>query len=120
MDLLGVVVRRLFLPIGSESCYELLPVDQSSVVLVEHVCYVFHLKAGGVEFGLDDSFNEVISGNQFVVILIHLPKEICQPGLLVIHEFQEAFSPIVPREVVGLFFFLQISQMIVQFSLSFP
>lgn len=39
--------------------------------------------------GVHYSLNEVFARNQTVVVLVHLPEEIRQPGLLVVHEFQE-------------------------------
>jgi hypothetical protein len=70
--------------------------------------------------GLDDALDEVVSRNELVVILIHLPEEIRQPRLLVVHELQEPLPPVVPREVVRLLFLLQIGEMVVEFALSLP
>lgn len=70
--------------------------------------------------GTDDAFNEIITRYQLVVVLINLPKEICESRLFVIHEFQESLPPVIPHEVVRLLFLLQIRQVIVEFALSLP
>lgn len=114
------IVRCLLFPIGSQSCDEFFPIDQTSIISVEHIRHVFHFQSGSVEFGFYDAVDEIVSRNQLVVILIHFSEQISQPGFFVIHKFKESFSPIVPREVVGFFFFFQISQMIVEFPLTFP
>lgn len=69
---------------------------------------------------LDDSINEVLSRNQPVVVFVHLAEEVREPGLLMVHEFQETLPPIVPWEVVGSLLFSQVGEMIIKVSLSVP
>lgn len=46
--------------------------------------------------GLNDAVNEVFPWNKLVVILIHLPEQISEPALLVVHELEEPLPPVVP------------------------
>lgn len=39
--------------------------------------------------GVDYAIDELVSGNQAVVVLVHLAEEVCQTGLLVVHELEE-------------------------------
>lgn len=120
MDLLGTLIGTLLFPVGTQGCDEFLPVDKTSVVTVKHIGHFFHFVSIRVEFRIDDSIDEITSRDQSVVVLVHLTEEICQPRFLVVHELQEPLPPIVPREVIGAFFFFEVSQMGVQLALSLP
>lgn len=39
--------------------------------------------------GIHNSLDKIVPRNQAVVVLVHLSEEICQSGLLMIHELQE-------------------------------
>lgn len=46
--------------------------------------------------GIHNPLDEIFPWNQAIVVLIHLPEEIRQPRLLVIHEFQELSKKMQP------------------------
>lgn len=120
MYLLSVIIRFLLFPIGSESSDKLLPVNQTAIVSIEHVSNFLHFKSIGIKFSINDAVNKIVPRNKIVVILIHFSEQVSESGLLMIHELQEALPPFVPYKVISTFLLPEVSQMVVQKSLSFP
>lgn len=108
--LIRIVSRFTVLPIGSESCNEFLPVDETFTVAIEQIGNSTHFHSGRIEFwnlrmeneipkdigtresrltGIDYSIDEYVTRYQSIVVLVHLTEQIRQAGFLVIHEFEE-------------------------------
>lgn len=67
-----------------------------------------------------NSIDEHFARNQTVVVLVHLAEEIRQARFLVVHKLEESLAPIVPAEMSHTLNVLQVHQMLVQTTLSFP
>jgi hypothetical protein len=69
---------------------------------------------------VDYAIDENVTRYQPIVVLVHLSEQIRETRFFVIHEFQETLPPIVPAELTHTLNVLQVKQVFVQPTLSFP
>lgn len=69
---------------------------------------------------VDDSIHKDVAWDESVVVLVHLPEQVCQPGLLVVHELEETLPPVIPAELTHALQVKQVQAVVVQTSLPFP
>lgn len=100
-------------PIRSESGDEFFPIDQTVAIPIKQIGHGSHFEARCVEFGVNDSINELVPLYKSVVVLVHLAEQVRETRLLVVHELQEPLSPIVPAEVRHSLKFAQVSETVV-------
>ena len=116
---LGVGKRTPVLPVRSQGSHELSPVDHA-VAVVELVGHSVHLQLGGGELVPQDSVEEFVSGTVAVTVIVQLPEEVLDPGLLVVVVLQILLPPGLPVKVLDLLQLLEVVELVLEPPVSLP
>ena len=119
IDPLSVSERSSVLPVRSQSSHELSPVNHP-VTVVKLVCHGVHLQLGGGELVPQDSVNELISRTVAITIIIKLPEEVLNSGLLVVVVLEVLLPPGIPVKVLDLLQLLEVVQLVLEPPVSLP
>ena len=119
VDPLGVGQRPAVLPVGPQRGHELPPVDHP-VTVVELVRHGVHLQLGGGELVPQDSVDELVPGTVAVAVIVQLPEEVLDSGLLVVVVLQILLSPGLPVKVLHLLQLLEVVELVLESPVSLP
>merc|ERR1719361_785154 len=119
VDPLGVGQGAAVFPVGSQRGHELPPVDHA-VTVVELVGDGVHLQLGRGELIPQDSVDEFVSGTVTVTVIVQLPEEVLDTGLLVVVVLQILLPPGLPVKVLHLLQLLEVVELVLESPVSLP
>ena len=119
VDPLGVGERAALLPIGPQRHHKLPPVDHP-VAVVKLVGHRVHLQLGAGELGLEDPFDELVARTVAVTVLVKLPEEVLDAGLLVVVKLEVALTPLLPVKVLDLLELLEVVELVTEAPVALP
>ena len=119
VDPLGVSEGAAVLPVGPQRHHELPPVDHA-VSVVELVGHGVHLQLGAGELVPQDPVDELVPGTVAVTVIVQLPEEVLDTGLLVVVVLQILLPPGLPVKVLHLLQLLEVVELVLEPPVALP